>query len=353
MIISSIKIPASLKLLPHQSALFCLEVEKNILNIIQNIKDLHFLLTLSGGADSTALAFLFYFLAPRHNLKLSICHINHHLRPEAEEDQAFAEELASRLNLPFYLSHLNIEHIARQNNCGIEEAARKGRYFCFEKLRKALNANFILTAHHSGDLAEDVLMRVARGAGWPALGGMQQRTGFILRPLLHFSKKKLTKFLKSFNQPWREDKSNSDLTYTRNRFRHKIIPLFLRENPAFEQNIGELNELARLEKDYWNRQLTEKLTINPWVEKINSSSVTVTLPDRLLIPLHAVERLRIYMQAIKRLGIITGLSPAARARTLLKLDKAYKLKKGGKTFQFPGKIQAKILKGAIIFSLPS
>jgi len=125
----------------------------------------------------------------------------------------------------------------------------------------------IVTGHTLDDQAETVLMRIIRGAGLRGLGGIHPRIfvedddgnvpGEIIRPLLGVRRRELEQYLQSISQPWREDSTNADSRFTRNRVRKLVVPLLEQEfNPAVAENLAELAEIARAEEDYWENEIS-------------------------------------------------------------------------------------------------
>jgi tRNA(Ile)-lysidine synthase len=130
---------------------------------------------------------------------------------------------------------VDIKALAADSGLGLEETGRKVRYSFLERIRQTQNADWIVTGHHLGDLAEDILLRLIRGTAWPGLGGMKAKTdNRILRPLLLVDKRDLLRLLQSLHIDWQEDESNQDTSFRRNRIRKEIIPVLLEENPALE-----------------------------------------------------------------------------------------------------------------------
>ena len=202
------------------------------------------LIALSGGADSTALLVLFCALRGKYGLSLAAAHLDHALRKESAEEAEAACALCRELGVGFFSRREDVGEKARLWRCGVEEAGRRVRYAFLEDCRRDWGASWILTAHHVGDLAEDVLMRLMRGAAWPGLGGMEavveEEGRRVLRPLLMLEKKDLSGMLLRLGVPWREDSSNADRAWKRNRVRHDMLPLFLAENPNFYESVRRL-----------------------------------------------------------------------------------------------------------------
>lgn len=327
------------------SAHLCLDIEKSCKSHFAFAPGSRLLLALSGGADSMAMAMIFHILSPRLKLSLCACHINHHLRPEADADAEFVSSFCHELGIACLIADVDVSSHAKKKHCGIEEAGREIRLQMLEESRLAQNASWILMAHHAGDLAEDILMRLTRGAGWPALGGMHWKNGAIARPLLHTEPRKLREFLISSGYSWREDESNQSLEFKRNRFRHVVLPILRCENPSLDANFCRLNDLARIDDEYWQNCLADALSHHPWQIGETESGISLLLPAALLRQLLPAARLRLYFRALAYLRDY-GQN---RADTLLRLERAYKSGIGGKQIQCSGGITAYCCKAGIKF----
>jgi tRNA(Ile)-lysidine synthase len=228
---------------------------------------------VSGGADSVAMLLLLHAAnaLPRNALGvgLSAVHVHHGLRgEEANGDLAFVEALCARLAVPLHIQRADVPgRIAQAREVGqpetIEEAARNLRYDLFRKLIADGHADSVLTAHTLDDQAETVLMKLLRGAWTEGLSGIYPvvlvpnaaRPGKILRPLLGVRRSELVAFLGSRNQGWRTDSTNADPAFTRNRVRHSVLPLLREFNPAIDQALSNLAELAREDEARWQSEL--------------------------------------------------------------------------------------------------
>jgi tRNA(Ile)-lysidine synthase len=214
---------------------------------------------VSGGADSVALLHLLLGLRTELGIVLSMAHVNHKLRgEESDEDERFVAELARVHDLELH----SLQGPLKRADSGIEAAARKLRYDFFRRLACEGRVSKIATAHTLDDQAETVLLRLMRGTGLRGLSGIHPRLilekegrafGEVVRPLLGFRRTELDAFLRERNQTWREDSSNLDPVYLRNRVRHRVLPL-LKENfgPAAVENLADLAEIARAEEEHWN-----------------------------------------------------------------------------------------------------
>jgi tRNA(Ile)-lysidine synthase len=178
---------------------------------------------VSGGADSVFLLHALRELAPRWNLELSIIHIEHGIRGAASlADAEFVAQLAATFSLPFYLHQANVPAIGGN----LEEAARNVRQTFYAELIASAAVNRVATGHTRSDQAETVLFRILRGSGLTGLAGILPvtREGLV-RPLLATSRDEIECWLRERGIAWREDATNRDLRYARNRLRHEILPL--------------------------------------------------------------------------------------------------------------------------------
>ena len=307
------------------------------------------LLGVSGGADSAALALVMRLLAPRLDLALHALTVNHGLRPEAADDAAHARRLCAGLGIPCAVRDADVRGYAAARALGLEDAGRRLRYALLEEERRACGADGIALGHHAGDVSEDVLLRLVRGAGWPALGGMTARDDArrLVRPLLAADPASLRALLRECGLAWREDGSNADRRFRRNRLRHDVLPLLREENPSLERTLLDLWRLARLDEDYWNVRLDEALAACPWQEDAEG----LVLPAGLLRGLPPAARLRLYLRAVRRMlrarGNDTPHRGQARARTLLALDQALRDGRGNTRFQLPGLLEARLAQGSV------
>lgn len=327
------------------SARLCLNIEKEFRRRFVAPAGSRLLLAVSGGADSIAMAGIFLALAPRLQVSLSVAHVNHGLRSEALLDADLVAQFCSREGLEFALLAADVGKHASIHGLGIEEAGREIRYQLLEQQRLKCSADYILVAHHGGDLAEDILMRLARGAGWPGLGGMHWQNGRVLRPLLHADPDELRAFATACGYRWREDQSNRSLAFQRNRFRHVVLPLLRCENPAIDTGLTRLHELANIDSAYWDGILAGLLAENPWEIVESGSETSLRLPRRLLEGQPQAVRLRLYFRAL------AALRDQGQTRTdsLLRLDQAFAGGQGGKVIQCSGRINAHCGRDGVVF----
>ena len=202
------------------------------------------ILCVSGGSDSIALLHLCHQLSRLFRWQLHILHFHHGLREESDEEARFVRDLSQRLNLEF---HLRTTRDFQSETSGLQEKARHWRRAEALKLREEIRADSILTAHHAEDQLETWLLKWLRGAHLSGLQGMSRSDPPFIRPLLDFRKNMLSDFLKENGFEWREDASNQDSKYMRNRVRNELLPLLRTlSREGIESRIRDLDSQSRL-----------------------------------------------------------------------------------------------------------
>jgi tRNA(Ile)-lysidine synthase len=209
---------------------------------------------VSGGSDSISLLLLLLELRSELGIVLSVAHVNHQLRGhESDADQHFIEELCALCSLELHSCNAAVE----STQSGIEAAARELRYQFFRQLAHSNPGLKIATGHTLDDQAETVLLRILRGTGIRGLAGIHPRVvleeqgrpeGEVVRPLLAFRRSELQDFLRDRGQRWREDSTNQDPRFLRNRIRHTVLPLL---GDSTVENLADLAEIARAEDEHW------------------------------------------------------------------------------------------------------
>lgn len=329
--------------LPPAWARFCLDVQSFTERLLgESIKDKKLLIAFSGGADSTALLRVMDLIRVRTRISISAVHLNHMLRSGAHAEQEFARGLCSDLAIPIICGRSNVSAYARIKKTGLEEAARTVRYNFILALAARQNADYILTGHHLNDLAEDIIMRLGRGTGWPGLSGM---AGFdparkLVRPFLLTPREKILDFLRLLGQDYMCDSSNKDVSFTRNKVRHEVLPVLEGMNPGILKSIAGLWKLGRIDGDYWQGLLKNIPVATRDEGKYVFSSTLESLPR--------AARLRLYKKVLDELGPGQALFD-----NLYDLDQLWKKNAGNKTIQFPGNKFGRIFKKGIIFGLLS
>ena len=180
---------------------------------------------VSAGPDSMC---LLHILKQKTN-KIVVCHINHNVRRQSKKEEEYLRKYCEENNLIF--ERMLIEKYEENN---FENEARKKRYAFYETILKKYNSNQLFLAHHGDDLIETVLMKIVRGSNIEGYSGIKRISNVkdyqIIRPLLNFTKDDIINYNKKHNIKYYIDNSNNDIHYTRNRYRHKILPLLKKED---------------------------------------------------------------------------------------------------------------------------
>ncbi len=208
--------------------------ENNILNPDERI-----LLAVSGGIDSMVMAHLFIQMG----YETGILHCNFTLRgKESEKDEELVRKFAESQSIPFFSTHFDTKVYAKENSLSVQMAARELRYSWFEEIRKQNGYDLIAVAHNLNDNIETLIINLTRGTGLAGLSGMRIVNNRIIRPLLFASRKQITDYCNMNSIRYREDKSNADTKYIRNKIRHQIIPVLKEINPSIETTLNETAE---------------------------------------------------------------------------------------------------------------
>jgi tRNA(Ile)-lysidine synthase len=205
------------------------------------------LLAVSGGIDSMVMADLFI----RAGKEPGIAHCNFTLRgEESQADEEFVAKYAADHNLSFFSVRFDTRTYATEKGISIQMAARDLRYSWFEKTRKKEGFDLIAVAHNLNDNIETFLINLARGTGITGLSGIRKTRDRIIRPLLFAGRKSIEDYSKNNGIAYREDSSNADTGYVRNKIRHLVLPLLTEINPSVEnalndtsKRLGDINEI--------------------------------------------------------------------------------------------------------------
>ena len=200
---------------------------------------------VSGGVDSMTLLFLLSQRAKTDGFFLCALTCEHGLRGNAsKEDVKLVKDYCERLGVPLYVFAEDCKKRAELNKMSVETAAREFRKECYAKVLEK-DADLIATAHHENDEAETVLFRLARGASLSGAKGMGEKDGKTIRPLLGFSKTELYRIAEENGVPYREDETNAQTDYTRNKIRLKVLPELERAVHGAQKNLARFARLAR------------------------------------------------------------------------------------------------------------
>ena len=215
---------------------------------------------VSGGADSVALLHALGELYPAK--PFCVVHLNHCLRgAESDRDEDFVRALAERLGQACFVRRENPADTCSRGSRNLEQAGRQCRYRFFRDLLAEGSCNVVATAHTRSDQAETVLFRLLRGAAGPGLSGVWPTlSAGIVRPMLDVSRSEILDYLGARELTWREDSSNEDPAFARNRLRHRLLPALRRDwNPRIEAKLANTADWAVEEERFWRRRTAELL----------------------------------------------------------------------------------------------
>lgn len=241
-------------------------------------------LAVSGGADSMVMLKLFQ----QTNYEFCVAHCNFKLRgAESDGEEVFIRDYCGEQGIELFVEQFDTREYARLEGISIEMAARDLRYSWFEKIRKQLNYDFLVTAHHRDDLIETMLINLSRGTGIRGLSGIQVKNGTIVRPLLFASREEIVAYADANKLPYKHDSSNDELIYQRNIIRHQIIPLFESINPAFRKNASKTAVFLKDTVAVYQQKLDEVITglksVDQGLIRLNIEKLKALQPQHTLL----------------------------------------------------------------------
>ncbi len=296
---------------------------------------------VSGGSDSIALLHLLGRFFGRRREQLIVAHLDHGLRRGSKADAAFVAREAAGLGLTLVSDRREVEGERRRDE-SLVEAARRVRRTFLQQTRRTSRAEGVVTGHTLDDQAETVLMRLARGAGATGLAGIAESKGRFVRPLLHLERQALRDWLQRHRHTWREDPSNRDLRFDRNRVRLSILPLLQQQlNPRAARHLARAAESLRADAEFLDGLAEERLTK---ISRADRRGRPV-LQASALAALPTVLSQRVALAALKRAGIDARRAGRKHIDALLDLTGA----PGGREIHLPGRLRAYRVRGEIRF----
>lgn len=273
-----------------------------------------FLLACSGGADSTALLLAFHQLQTRFHYRLTVVTVNHNIRSaeESAADSAFVAELCSRLDPPVdcvveEIPAGEVVRYAKDRNRGTEDAARTLRYRLFEKTAASVGVDYIVTAHNRSDVYETALMRLFQGGSTASLSMMPVRRGRYLRPLITVERRDIEAFLRQQGIAWREDATNAEDAYLRNRIRHHLVPALAAAFGGWRTGLDKTMQRISLDRSFCEEALAAARTnftgASGAADWGRCKHGALTIAANFFDSLHPALRLRMLEQGCRRLGI--------------------------------------------------
>lgn len=226
------------------------------------------LVAVSGGIDSVVLT----HVLNRLGCNVSIAHCNFSLRgEESNQDEMFVRQLAESLKIKCFVKCFDTHKYADEQKISTQMAARDLRYGWFREVAEKNDFSKIALAHHADDQIETFFINLLRGSGISGLKGMKPKNENLIRPLLFASRKMISDYAFENQIAWREDRTNAETKYLRNKIRHQLIPLFEEINPNAKNTIGSSLNFLSSEYACYQNLVEEKM--NQIVQKTNSRAI--------------------------------------------------------------------------------
>ena len=234
------------------------------------------------------------------NFEIVVCHLNHMIREEAEEDSNYVLNYCKKNNIQCFIKKMDVKKYAEINKIGTEEAGRILRYEFYDEVLKEVSANKIAIAHNKNDKAETIIMNLLRGTSISGLKGIEPiRDEKYIRPIIEIGREEIEEYCKINNLEPRIDKTNFDNTYTRNKIRNIVIPYIKEEfNPNIVNTINRLSKIVTEEDGFLNKiteEAFEKMALDKKENKIILDLVKFNNEDRVIkrrLILYTISRLR-------------------------------------------------------------
>jgi len=242
--------------------------------LIQNSERI--LVGISGGSDSVAL--LHILTAIVSSDRLHALYVDHGLRPEeVKKEIAWLHTFCQSLHVPFTAASVSVQAFATKEHRSLEDAARILRYRKLQEFSTACGCTAIAIAHNSDDQVETFFIRLLRGSGLQGLTGMRYRKGNIIRPLLDITKKELQKYLHKQHLEWKEDSSNADSRFLRNRIRLNLLPSLEKDyTPSLRRQIIQLIDILHVDNNFLNSAAKECWKRNVTITEGDRPGITLS-----------------------------------------------------------------------------
>lgn len=249
------------------------------------LEDASFLISFSGGIDSTIMASLMVEIRKIYNLIIGFAHINHQSHNKSEKVEKFCSQYSLDKDVVF---HSHILFIDSQRN--FESCARKQRYTILNNIAEKYSYQFILTAHHEDDQLETMYMKKIDGGDWISQIGIRERMGKLRRPFLNISKKEINEYAKDNDIFWIEDPTNKDLNIRRNNIRYKQLPIAYRADSRLKYSLLNISN-----KNILKLQHITKLLKQEQGNIIKDCSKDCILINRNELMKYNVEQLKLFL----------------------------------------------------------
>lgn len=294
---------------------------------------------VSGGADSICLLEALNGLKDKLQIKLLACHFNHRLRgEESDRDQEFVQKFCDERGIELILGSAPDKNLYKN-----EASAREARYSFFEKILEEGRGDKVATAHNLNDNSETLVLRLIRGAGLRGLSSIPfSRQEKIIRPLLSVTRQEIESFLSARKIDYRQDKSNFDRSFDRNKVRLDIIPLLLKMNPNFLETSGKMADQIREDYDYLDLETKKAFG----KVKLTSGDNQIKIDRTKWLKLHPSMQRGVLREAISRLDTLSDITQKQIDEVVVMICKGA----GAKKKLLPHSLQAELLGGKIVVS---
>ena len=254
---------------------------------------------ISGGPDSTALCHILCQLQQTYSVELVAAHIHHGLRgSEADQDALFVQDLARQFGLPAVVQRVDVHGWRKQQGGSLQMAARTLRYQFLHQIMANEKASKLALGHNADDQAEEILLRIFRGAGQRGLTGMPPHNPQgIIRPLLECYRHEIISYLENQSLPWRQDASNLKPWCQRNLLRLEILPRLQQDfNSNLSATLLRTSNIFREEEDFWESLLCE------WLDQHSAECDDggLRLPIRPLLETHPAMQKRLLRRVVEK-----------------------------------------------------
>ncbi|RHW31732.1 tRNA lysidine(34) synthetase TilS [Lysinibacillus yapensis] len=239
------------------------------------------LIACSGGVDSMGLVHFFKNFKQNLEIELFVAHVDHMLRGEtSREDRQFVEDFCHQHDIPVFSTSIPIPKLLQEEGGNSQALCRRERYGYFKELMEEYQIQKLVTAHHADDQLESILMALTKAGTLSGMKGMYTKRDFsigsIIRPFLSVTKEEIREYLEENGGGYREDASNDKDDYTRNRFRHHVVPLLKKENNFVSSHAVQFAQTLQQDDDFLKTLAWERF---PHIARQNGSrSFTVKIP---------------------------------------------------------------------------
>jgi tRNA(Ile)-lysidine synthase len=259
---------------------------------------------VSGGPDSMALLHTLMAVSDILSIRVAVAHLNHCLRPgDAEKDVRFVMDAAQKYGVPCHVGAIDIRKESKISGLSLEEAAREARYRFFNEICHEQRFDKIAVGHHGDDNAELILLYLIRGSGPAGMGGILPVRDNIIRPLIQASRAEILEFLSSQHITWRQDESNFDAHFLRNRIRHQLLPLLAKNyNPKISESLNRTGNILQAEEQWINALIDpifeQTVADREMNRETNRKTGRIVLSAARLMDLPVAPRRRVVRRAI-------------------------------------------------------